>query len=165
MKSKKEEQKNTTSDDNELVACQQELATWKEKCLRVSADLDNFRRRMEKEQVRWMQVAQAQLLKDLLSIVDDFDRALSHKEKLEFTPEVAEWVSGVAMINTSFTKILSQSGLTKISETKTFDPELHEAVVQVDSPEHNAGEIVEVLQKGYRFNQQVLRPSKVSVAK
>jgi len=165
MQSKKEEQKNTKPDTQELMACQQELATWKEKCLRVSADFDNFRRRMEKEQVQWMQVAQAQLLKSLLAIVDDFERALSHKEKLELTPEVAEWFSGVAMINTSFTKILSQTGLLEISETTTFDPKLHEAVVQVDSPKHKAGDIVEILQKGYRFKEQVLRPAKVSVAK
>lgn len=154
-----------TPDTQELLSCQKELLSWKEKFARVSADLDNFRRRMEKERIQWMQRAQSDLVKDLLPVLDDFNRAVQQQEKQELTQQIREWLSGFTMISLSLEKVLKDAGLQEISEIEIFDPELHEAVVQVDSDEHESGAIVTILQKGYRLNGQVIRPTKVSVAK
>lgn len=151
--------------DQALESCQQELQKWKENCMRVSADLENFRRRMEKERSRWMDLAQAKVVGDILSIVDNFEAVLNQTEKKELSEDLKKWFDGFAMINTLLSKTLQDHGLQEIIENEQFDPELHEAVSQIDSQDHESGEIVQVLQKGYRFKDQVLRPSKVSVAK
>ena len=148
-----------------IKTCQAELQEWKEKFVRVHADLENFTRRIEKERMRWMQVARVDLVKDLLTVVDNFGRALSQQDGQKLSPEMATWVAGISMIGTSLDDILRKYGLQEITEATTFDPTIHEAVVQVDSKDHESGAIVEVLQKGYRLNDQVLRPAKISVAK
>jgi len=147
------------------TACQKELAELKEKYFRVSADLENFRRRMEKERARWMDLAQAKVVGDLLAVVDNFETILEQTEKQKLSADVKKWVDGFAMINTTFVKSLHGHGLQEITQLQQFDPELHEAVSQVASDEHESGDIVEVLQKGYLFKDQVLRPAKVSVAR
>jgi len=151
--------------DKQLAACQTELEQWKEKYMRVSADLENFRRRMEKEHARWMASAQADVVHDMLSVVDNFQTVLQQTEKQELSEELKKWFDGFAMIEKMLSKSLQQYGLQEITKVDQFDPELHEAVSQVESDEHEAGEIVDVLQKGYRFKDEVLRPAKVSVAK
>jgi len=157
--------KKKKKDDSQLLACQTELEQWKEKYMRVSADLENFRRRMEKERARWMESAQAEVVYDMLSIVDNFETVLNQTKKQELSTEQKKWFDGFAMINKMFSKSLKTHGLQEITEIEQFDPELHEAISQVESEDHESGEIVEVLQKGYRFKDEVLRPAKVSVAK
>lgn len=137
---------------------------WKERFLRVSADLENFRRRIEKERVEWMQVAQAQLAKDMISIVDDFERALMQESEPK-DEAMKNCLAGFRLIGQALEKTLKKYGLQEIEETFDFDPMLHEAVAQIESAEHESGQIVDVLQKGYRFKDKVLRPAKVSVAK
>lgn len=148
----------------ETVDCAAQLQEWKEKFVRVSADLENFRRRIDKERIQWMLVAQSDLIKKMLNIVDDFERALSQTGQPE-DKKAKEMVTGFAMIGKSLSKILKQYGLQEIEQIQEFDPTLHEAVVQIESEQHDSGQIVEVLQKGYRLKDQVLRPAKVSVAK
>ena len=157
--------KETEEKNQELDACQTELQEWKEKFIRVSADLENFSRRMEKDRARWMQLSQAKLIKDLLSVVDDFQRVSAQQEQAEFSADMKEWLSGFSLIGKSLHKILHSYGLKEIDQTKTFDPTLHEAVAQTESPDHESGEIIEVLQTGYFFGDDVLRPAKVRVAK
>jgi len=108
-----------------------------------------------------MSLAQSQLMKDLLVVVDDFERALKAGKEADEQPDVA----GFTMIAKSLDKILKKYGLQEIEQTDEFDPHLHEAVVQVDADDHESGAIVQVLQKGYQMKEQVLRPAKVSVAK
>ncbi len=151
--------------DDELTACNTELLAWKEKFKYVSADFDNFRRRMEKEKIQWMQIAQSGLIKDLLPVLDDFDRAVQQQNTQELSASMREWLSGFMMINSSLEKIFKAAGLQEITQMQTFDPELHEAVAHVESADHVSGSIVSVLQKGYRFKDQVIRPALVSVAK
>jgi molecular chaperone GrpE len=148
-----------------LAACQMELAQWKEKLLYINADFQNFKKRQEKEQALWMQSAQTAVFRDLLDIVDDFDRALAATESAETTEEFQSSRAGFLMIRAALYKMLAKYGVSEITEVKVFDPELHESIVAVDSPNHASGEIVEVLQKGFRTKDQVLRPSRVAVAK
>jgi molecular chaperone GrpE len=157
-----------TSDSQDQIAlqqCQVQLQEWKEKYVRVQADLDNFSRRVEKEKSTWMRVAQAAILKDLLNIVDDVERAFSTTTAISLTAELQQWLTGFELIARGLQKFLISQGVEEISQIQSFDPNLHEALMQVDSPEHTSGTIIRVFQKGYMFKGEVLRPAKVSVAR
>lgn len=166
-----QEQKATNSNQQleelqtQLEACQAICNEWKDKYVHVSADLQNYKRRMEKEQLTWVQRAQADLLLKFVAIVDDFDRAFSEHQHREKTIELNEWLHGFALIGKLLYKLLHDMHVTEIKDLIYFDPTLHEAIVQVESDKHNSGEIVDVIQKGFMFNDQVLRPAKVTVAK
>lgn len=157
---------NTTTEqthtDKALTQCQHELEEWKSRALRISADFDNYQKRMEKEKTSWMYTAQAQVFSDLLTIVDDFDRAVGQWSK-DHTAQ--QQITGLELIQKNIHKLLEKYGVKEITQMKIFDPELHEGLIHVDSPDHKTGEIVTVLQKGYLFKNNVLRPAKVSVAK
>lgn len=157
------ERKDKTSDLTELEICKQELVQVKDQYLRAKADFENFKRRIEKEQTQWYRAAQAQLMLDLLEIVDNFDRALEETQKQEQSEQFKAWLEGFELIHKSLHKLLSDYEIEEIA-VDSFDPHLHEAVSQIKSEEHKSGEIVEVMQKGYTFKGEVLRPAKVTVA-
>jgi len=148
-----------------LDDCKRELEQVKEKLVRVTADLQNFKKRVEKEKFQWMFIAQSELISNLLSIVDDFDRALAEKKKEDISPELVAFLDGFAMISKSLYKFLEKYNVMEITETKRFDPNIHEAISQIDSPDHKAGDIVDVIQKGFMLKDKLLRPAKVVVAK
>ncbi|OGB96761.1 nucleotide exchange factor GrpE [candidate division TM6 bacterium RIFCSPHIGHO2_12_FULL_36_22] len=148
----------------ETLETSTECNEWKEKFIRASADLENFQRRITKERASWVEQAQADVFIDLLTIVDDFDRALSHHDKEE-SQESQFMRKGFELIYQALYKLLDKYQIKEIDQVKVFDPEKHEAVTQVDSVEHESGDIVHVLQKGYHINDRVLRASKVAVAK
>lgn len=163
-----EDTKYTNSDAmqeyDELQQCQQQVQEWKEKYLRVQADLDNFSRRVEKEKATWMRVAQTTMLKDLLAVVDDVERAFSTNMVVALTPELQQWLAGFELVGKGLQKFLMSQGVEEITQLQSFDPHIHEALMQVSSPDHVAGAIMQVFQKGYLFKGEVLRPAKVSVA-
>lgn len=148
--------------ENQLNQCKVTLAEWQDKYARLTADLENYQKRTVKERSAWAESAQEKLLLPLLSIVDNFDRAM------ELKPEVSEdmqsWVDGIAMMYTAFGDFLKNAGVKEVSYD-SFDPEFHEALMQVDSDEKESGQIVQIMEKGYMLNDRVLRPAKVSVAK
>lgn len=148
-----------------LQSCQESMTQWKEKALRAAADFENLKRRTETEKETWSRVAQAAILRDMLAIVDDFDRAFAEKKKTETNADMQAWVAGFEFIRVSLDKILKKWGVTEIVAHNLFNPELHEAIMQVDGEGHDSGEIVQVLQKGFMLHDTVLRPAKVSVAK
>lgn len=149
----------------QLEACQHEVTTWKNKFLRASADFQNYKQRVEKERIQWISSGQAMLLTDLLTIVDDIDRALTEYKKQEWrTSRTDAWIDGFMLINKTLYKLLEKYGVKEITDITVFNPEIHEAVAHVASPDHTSGEIVAVMQKGFLFKDNVLRPAKVSVA-
>lgn len=148
----------------ELDACTQEVTTVKETCQRIAADFENFKRRVERDRASWTHSAQAEVLRDLLPVVDDFDRALQDYQKTG-QPGHEAWIAGFDLIMKAFNKFLQTYGVTPLQELTHFDPEFHEAIAQVDSPTHESGTIVDVVQKGYMFNGRVLRVARVTVAK
>ena|SRR5579872_2602298 len=148
-----------------LEACELSLAEWKEKFTRIAADFDNFKRRMEKEQAASAFAYQAEILRKLLPIVDDIDRAVTELKTKQLPAELATWFSGFHMIGIALNKFLESCGVQEIIDLKTFSPSLHEAIVLVDAPDKITGDIVQQLQKGYTLHGAVLRPAKVSVAK
>lgn len=148
--------------DSALTTCQTERDAWKEKYLRVAADLENFSKRTDKERIQWRNAAQTALLLDILPIIDDFDRAFAATQVDQDAQSV---LTGFDMIRKSLYKFLDKHEVKEIDGTLPFDPEFHEALLHVDAPEKASGEIVAVLQKGFTFKGAVLRPAKVSVAK
>ena len=158
------DQSATQENSEQLTACMSELAGTKDRYARLGSDFENYKRRMEKEKSVWMQSAQTAILSDLLGIVDDFDRALQAGKQNE-QESTAQLLSGFDLIEKSLHKLLSKYGVTPMKDYQTFDPEKHEALMHVDSPEHTSGDIVQVLQKGFMFKDAILRPAKVSVAK
>lgn len=138
-----------------LEACHKERDEWKEKYLYARADFDNVQRRMAKDMDRLLWDAQAKLLREVLDVVADFERALEvHKNEQE----------GFTLIYKRMLKMLDQAGVKEIAVGKDFDPELHEAVAHVAAADHESGSVVQVLQKGYLFKNEILRPARVSVA-
>lgn len=127
---------------------------------RLQADFDNYRKRARVERFEAADNATAELLKALLPVIDNFERAVNSAE------EEGGFVSGVKMIYKQLNETLEKEGLEPIqAEGETFDPHIHEAVMQVDSPDHQENIVVEELQKGYKFKGKLLRPSMVKVAK
>lgn len=139
----------------QLQVCQAQLIQAKSQLMYLSAEFDNFRKRTEKERVQWIVSAQSGVILDLVSIADDFDRALSGQKNQD---------TGLELIKKSIDNILKKYDVQEITDIQEFDPNLHEAIMQVESPTHQSGQVVAVLQKGYKFKGQILRPAKVSVA-
>jgi molecular chaperone GrpE len=154
-----------TAEKDDLTACQKELETWKDRSLRITAEFDNYKKRIEREKSSWIKMTQANFIQDILAIVDDFDRALEQAKKDPSHQEFEVWLRGFELTQKSLHKLLQKYDVQEITDHEIFNPQYHEAIMQVDSPEHISGAVVAVLQKGYTFKGEVLRPAKVSVAK
>ncbi len=124
---------------------------------RLQADFDNFRKRTQRENEEFRKYACSSIVSDLLTVVDDLDRALEH------AGEVTEFVKGIEGVRANLMKVLEANGLKEIPTNGKFDPNLHEALCTVDGDED--GDVAEVFQKGYTLNGKVLRYAKVKVTK
>jgi molecular chaperone GrpE len=132
----------------------------KELLLRRQAEFDNFRKRTEKERSEYTQYAGMEIVRDILPILDDFDRAM--KVQGGGTPE---YTKGVEMIHSRMYDTLRKVGLEPIETAgKTFDPHLHQAVERVETNDSPEGTILGEFQRGYNFKSKLLRPSMVKVA-
>ncbi len=149
------------SAQKDLTLCKQAVADWQEKYARLGADFENYKKRMLKEQAMWIQSARVAMLTNLLTIIDNFDRAMEHKST---ATDVKSWIDGITMIHASFQEFLKKAGVREVPYD-LFDPIYHEALMHIASDKHKPGDIVEVLEKGYMIDDHVLRPAKVSVAK
>lgn len=130
---------------------------------RERADFNNFRRRIERENTQMQQNLTGQVLKKYLVVVDDLARALKARPT---QGEGAAWSEGVELIFRKMNMILDAEGVKPIpSESCPFDPSLHEAISHEDSPDHESGQIIEVVQQGYFIGERVLRPALVRVAR
>lgn len=149
-------------DVNAAPALQQERDELLDRLLRKTAEFDNYRKRVERERREQAEWAAADVLADLLAIVDDFDRALG----AEAPPEAAAWRVGVELIYRQLQDLLKKRGVTAIEVVGAdFDPHLHQAVAYDETPGAREGEIVAELRRGYRLGERLLRPSMVKVAK
>jgi molecular chaperone GrpE (heat shock protein) len=147
-----------------LEKSQAAMAEWQDKYLSLTADFQNYKKRVTQERAEWAHDAQKQVFLDLLSVIDNFERALDLEKKRE-SAENLNWLAGFEMIYQALEKLIKKFGVEEMTDFSTFNPKYHEALVQVESPQHKSGEIVQVLQKGYVMNEKVLRPATVSVAK
>ena len=150
----------------ELEKCISERTAFEEKYIRANADFNNFKNRTEKEFQRWILNLKETMTLDLLSISDDFERAFSGYEKLQKNNDNCEaLLDGFKMIYKSLQKNIEKHQVKEIKDNHVFDPNLHEAIAHIDSEKHKSGEIVEVVQKGFKIGDKVLRAAKVCVAK
>lgn len=140
---------------NEVTMCLAELSLWKDQCKRISADFENFKKRTEREQARWAEMAKESMLFELLSFVDTFELALAQQNGDKV---------GIEMVYQALMKLLTKHDVSVMAQIVDFDPQFHEAVMQVPSETHQSGQIVQVLSKGFMLKDRVLRPAKVSVA-
>lgn len=133
-----------------------------QRTLRTQADFDNFRKRTQKEKEELASYASMKLVEQLLPVIDNFERAISaSKESGDFE----SFSKGVDMIFRQFGQLLEQEGVKPIEAVgQPFNPEVHQAVMQVESDEHEEGIVVEELQKGYVMKEKVLRPAMVKVS-
>jgi molecular chaperone GrpE len=148
------------TENKHVETLKQELKLAQERASYLAADLENVRRRLDKERQHLVDAAQMTLLRDLLEIVDNFDRAFAD---LQHRPELAPYIAGFELIYKSLQKFLARYGVHEMTTLTVFNPEFHEAVIHVDEPNVEPGHIVTVLQKGYLYHNQVLRPARVSV--
>jgi len=138
---------------------------FKEKYYYLAAEMENLRKRSERERTNLIKYGNERILTELLSVVDNFDLSLGAL-KGEKDEKVKNILVGVEMVKTQLLDILKQSGLTPIeTEGKTFDPNFHEALGQREEEGKKENEIIEEFQKGYSLNDRVLRASKVIIAK
>lgn len=147
--------------DEEIQQLQLKANENEEKYLRLYAEFENYKRRIQKEnQINATYKAQG-VLTDILPSIDNIERALQIEGDDESFKSLQK---GVQMVHESLLRALKDNGLEEIlAEGKEFDPNLHQAVVQDDNPDFKSGEVTQELQKGYKLKDRVLRPSMVKV--
>lgn len=131
--------------------------------LRISAELENFKKRMEKEKAETYKFANENLLKDLLPVLDNLERALEHGRETENPKALLE---GVELTYKSFWTVLEKYGISRVEAMgEAFDPQHHEAVMVQEDAQRPAGEVISQLQIGYRLHNRLVRPAMVVVSK
>lgn len=151
-----------TTEEDELTKAKRELAEWKDKYMRLFAEFDNFRKRNAKERIELISTAAGDILKEMLPVIDDFDRAIKANETLE---DVAIIKEGFTLIHNKMYKKLESKGLKPIDATgKPFDTDFHEAITSIPAPSEDLkGKVVDEVEKGYLLHEKVLRFSKVVI--
>jgi len=145
----------------ELEQLQKDKRELQEQVLRVRAEGENFRKRLQREKDDFVRFAREGFIRDLLPVKDNLERALAHAEE-----DPASIVDGVKLTLEQFTSILKGMGVEEIaSRGKPFDPACHEAMAQVEKDDCDPNTVVDELQKGYTLHGRLLRPAMVTVAK
>jgi molecular chaperone GrpE len=128
--------------------------------LRLAADFDNYRKRVAREQAELTTRANERLVNELLPVLDDLERALEAAAE----HEEAKLEEGVQLVHRSLVALLERHGLSEIAAEGSFDPHVHEALLAQPAEGAEEGSVLQVLQKGYRLGDRVLRPARVIVA-
>lgn len=141
----------------ELEATRRERDDYLDGMRRMKAEFDNSRKRLEREKVRMLEAASEGLIRDLLPVLDNLDRALESEGDIR---------DGVRATRDQLVALLGQQGLTPIvSDGQSFDPNVHEAVMGQPSEEHEEGTVLQTFERGYVLNGKPIRPAKVVVAR
>jgi molecular chaperone GrpE len=140
----------------------EKLDEMNDKYLRLAAEYDNYRKRTLKEKMELTKTAGADILVNILPVMDDFERALSHLDQAKDMNAVKD---GIILIYNKFTEFLKQRGIKEIeAKEKDFDTDIHEAITKIPAPtEELKGKVVDVVEKGYYMYDKVIRFSKVVV--
>ena len=133
----------------------------RDQLLRMQAEFDNYRKRVQRDQAQKFELANRDLLEQLLPVVDNFDRAMSNPGD-----SVEALLSGIQMVRKQLVDTLEQNGLKQIpAKGNEFDPNLHEAVATGPADEHPENHVMEVFQEGYTLKGKLVRPAMVKVAR
>jgi len=145
------------------AALEEELAAMKDRLLRMAAETENTRKRLEREKAEAIAYANERLIRELLPAVDNLERAIAHGEA-EGAPEGL--LAGLRMTLKAFLDALGRNGCVPFESLgKPFDPNLHEAVLRRESAEHPENTVIEEFERGYTLNDRLARPARVVVSK
>ena len=146
-------------EETEQVEEQQPEAEQDDRLLRLAADFENYKKRAARERQEYVQLANERLIAELLPILDDLERALTAAEQ----HEEAQLDEGVRLVHRSLAALLGRQGVTPIETEGKFDPHVHEALLSQPS-EAEEGSVIDVVQKGYKLGERVVRPARVVAA-
>lgn len=148
--------------EGELTQRDNDLAELKDRYLRALADLDNLRKRAQRDRTEALEYGATSVIGEILPVLDNFERALKAAQE---AGEKGPLMDGVAMIRQQFLQVLEKRGIKPLEAIgRTFDPMYHEAIGRVETDEHPEGSVITEVERGYQMGDTVLRPSKVVVA-
>jgi molecular chaperone GrpE len=153
-------------DSVDIVKLQERISRLEDEKLREAAEFENLKKRYEKEKLSAIAYSNESFARDLLGVVDSLASASELEVDTQNLQESLEKIKeGISLTVEQLNKILSKNGIEEIVVGDEFDPNLHEAIMQVDSEDKEKGKIVQAFQKGYKYKDRVLRPTMVSIAK
>lgn len=142
---------------------EKEIKEHHDRLLRLAADFENYKKRAAKDKEDWTKFANEDLLRAILPFIDNLERAINHAQKVADTGVLIE---GVRLTIEQILQTLNKFGLSSFQSVgKPFDPTVHEAMLVVETDQHEPNQVVEEFQKGYLLNDRLLRPATVSVSK
>lgn len=152
---------------SELEELQSKVAELEDRYLRANADFDNMKRRLEKEKMQAISYAHEVFARDLLPVIDSLEMAIlaGSNTEIESGELLGKVQEGLGLTIEQFRKAFEKHGVELVDIEGTFDPNFHEAVMQLESEEKSSGEILQVFQKGYKIKERILRPAMVSIVK
>lgn len=149
-----------TKDDNTIL--KQKIRELEDQYLRAYADFENVKKRLEKDKSQALEYAHEKILKDMLPVTDTLDKALESAQNTENGEKIAE---GLKLTIDNFQKVFNKYGVEVIEVNNEFNPELHDAIMHVVDESKENGQIAQVLQKGYKYKERILRAAMVSIVK
>ena len=137
-----------------------------EKYIRTHADFENIKKRLERDKNQCLEYANENILKDFLPILDTLESALNGISSASIsTDSIKNIEDGIKLTIDNFMKALNKNGVTVIDTNDSFNPNLHNAIMQVKDESKEEGQIAQVIQKGYKYKERIIRPSMVSITK
>jgi molecular chaperone GrpE len=152
-----------TASEEEILDPQVQIDALNDKYLRLYAEFDNYKRRTAKERIELFKTANAEVIKSMLSVLDDFDRA---KKSMEIAKDIEAVKEGIQLIHHKLKSTLQSQGLSEMESVmgNTFDTDLHEAITNIPAPSEDLkGKVMDEVEKGYLLNDKVIRYAKVVV--
>ena len=160
-------EEDSTEEENEEERLQEEVRTLKEDKIRVLAEMENLRKRFDREKIDSIKYGSVNFARDILSPGDNLERALSAINQEEaHSQSIKNLIEGLRMVQKEFSSALEKNGISKInSMNEKFDPNLHQAMMEVERDDLDEGIVVQEIQTGYMMHDRLLRPAMVGVSK
>jgi molecular chaperone GrpE len=147
---------------DDVAALQAEVERWRDLYLRERAEMENYKKRVQRDHTEAVRYAASHLTRDLAGVLDNLERAINHAAG---GGDAEPLVQGVRLVLRDALDVLARHGITRIEAAgEAFDPNRHEAIATVEAPEHAPNQVVEQFQPGYALHGRVVRPAKVSVS-
>jgi molecular chaperone GrpE len=150
--------------EKELESLRTEVEEQKDGWLRTRADFENYKKRVQRDASRSYQDAMSSVLKLFLTVSDDLERAIKNKPEED---QLDGWVNGIKLIDQKLVNQMKNLGVERleVKPGEVFDPNIHEAITQEEHPDYEEGQIIDVVQPGYKITDRIIRPAMVRVAK
>ena len=150
--------------EKELKSLRTEVDEQKDGWLRARADFENYKKRVQRDASRSYQDAMSSVLKVFLTVSDDLERAIKNKPEEN---QLDGWVNGIKLIDQKLVNQMKNLGVERleVKPGEVFDPNIHEAITQEENPDFEEGQIIDVVQPGYKVSDRIIRPAMVRVAK